>query len=86
MSNETFKIHETAIYTVVDRTQEEEVAMGTEHVEIIAVCRDKCGAVMVRPFHSEDVIEVHIRDLSKTTDVEDSIDAEIHDELDRFGA
>jgi hypothetical protein len=41
---------------------------------------------MVRPFHSEDVIEVHIRDLSKTTDVEDSIDAEIHDELDRFGA
>lgn len=60
-----FKLGETALYTCVDRTSEEEVVLGTEQVEIIAICRDTCGAVMVRPFNSEDVIEVHIRDLDE---------------------
>lgn len=60
-----FQDNEIVTLTLIDRTGEDEVVIGTEQAQIIGASPLEAGKVWVRPLHGDDVIKVWVGDLSK---------------------
>ncbi|ACH62019.1 hypothetical protein MYRNA_11 [Mycobacterium phage Myrna] len=69
MSNapKIFRKGQTVTISIFDSTDlDERNLVGTEQAEVIGIVgitSDVAGLVNVRPFHGEDIIRVHIRDM-----------------------
>ena len=67
MSNAQFHTGQTVTishYTGQDTDTESRQLVGTEQAEIIGAIHHQVGMVWVRPFHGDDFIKVHIRDIA----------------------